>query len=121
MPIFGEHTQYINFHNTTDLPLNICAWVKNSNTLQSARIGPFEKLILHSSVGEWHIDSMFSNEDDRSAWKNAGLEKYLNVGKFRSDPCASGNYSWMEYYEPFDCIYTETSDKVKGLITFVKH
>jgi hypothetical protein len=120
MSLFGEPTKHIYFNNTTDLPLQICRWITGSNTLKSTRIGPHEKHLLHSSVGEWHIDSMFSEDADCEIWKNAGLEKYGIIGKFRSDPCIQGNYSWMEYYEPFHCIYSETESEVKGLITFIK-
>ena len=45
--------------------------------------------------------------DDRKIWKDNGLEKHLIIGKFRSSPCASGNYSWLDYDEPFQCIYTK--------------
>ena len=118
--MFGEPTKYIYFHNDTDLPVQISAWVSGSNTLQVARIGPNEKNILHSSVGEWHLDSMFENKEDRNIWINAGLETHLIIGKFRSDPCAMREYSWMEYNEPFKCIYSETNEQIKGLITFIK-
>jgi len=89
--------------------------------MHSIVIRPQEKKFLHSSVGEWHMDSMFPAGEDRDLWENAGLGNHLIIGKFRSDPCASGNYSWMEYYEPFDCIYSTVNDdeKAKGLITFV--
>ena len=32
---------------------------KSSNKLQSEVIGPRENAILHSCVGEWHMDTMF--------------------------------------------------------------
>lgn len=118
MSIFGEPNKYIYFKNNTDLPVQVGSWVDGSNTMQFVYVGAGENWMIHSSVGEWHIDSMV---EDRSAWTKAGLEKHLIVGKFRSDPCMSGNYSWMEYYEPFDCIYSETtSENVKGLITFTR-
>jgi len=122
MPSFREPTQCIHFHNNTDLPVNISAWQKNSNIMHSIVVRPQEKKILHSSVGEWHMDSMFNDDSECDVWKTAGLGKHLIIGKFRSDPCASGNYSWMEYYEPFECVYSEidSEENVKGLITFVK-
>ena len=94
---------------------------KSSNKLQSEVIGPRENAILHSCVGEWHMDTMFENRD---AWIEGGLGHMLIIGKFRSDPCAMGEYSWMEYREPFDCIYEKYSEEqianVKGCIRFVK-
>jgi hypothetical protein len=120
MSILGEPIKYIWFHNDTDLPILISAWSDGSNILQQTRISPQEKRIVHSSVGEWHMDSMFEAGYDREAWATAGLENHLVIGKFRSSPCASGNYSWMEYYEPFDCIYTKTDNSL-DLVTFIKN
>lgn len=114
-------SEYIYFKNETDFPINISAWIKSSNKLQSEVIEPRENAILHSCVGEWHMDTMFENRD---AWIEAGLGHMLIIGKFRSDPCAMGEYSWMEYREPFDCIYEKYSEEqienVKGCIRFVK-
>jgi hypothetical protein len=107
--MFGQTIKYIYFHNNTDLPLMISSWVDGSNTLKYAKINSGQKVIVHSSVGEWHLDSMFDDVfyDDRKIWKDNGLEKHLIIGKFRSSPCASGNYSWLDYDEPFQCIYTK--------------
>jgi len=117
----SEPIKYIYFENKTNLPVQIESWVDGSNTMKTIRVGPGEKWMVHSSVGEWHIDSMFYEDPDREAWTKAGLEKHTIVGKFRSQPCASGNYSWMEYDEPFDCNYTEiANESVNGLIQFIK-
>lgn len=117
--MYQESPMYIRFHNATLFPIMINAWVKHSNVMKCIRVEKGEKLILHSSVGEWHMDSMLDSEEDRKSWTDAGLEKHLIIGKFRSSPCTRGDYSWMEYYEPFDCVYTEeSSDEIPGLITF---
>ena len=117
--LFSESPMYIRFRNDTDLPLSISSWVKGSNTMSSCRVGPRVDVLLHSSVGEWHMDTMFDSDEDRKPWIDAGLEKYLIIGKFRSSPCARGDYSWMEYYEPFECVYAEDkSENVAGLIVF---
>jgi len=122
MPLFGEPTKYINFHNDTDLPVLIDAWVDGSNTLKTIRIGPNETRVIHSSVGEWHMHAMFDDANDDELWKDRGLGKYYPIiGKFRSDPCFSGNYSWMEYRH-FICEYSDYSvvsdPRVKGQIKF---
>jgi len=111
--------KYVHFHNNTDLPVNISSWVDGSNTLQNSIIQPGAKHLIHSSVGEWHIDSMFHvDSEEYKIWKERGLSKHHIIGKFRSRPCASGNYSWLEYDEPFECIYVEVPEnKVPGLIT----
>jgi hypothetical protein len=144
---FSEAPMYIRFRNDTDLPVNINSWVKGSNTLNNCFIQPKTNVLLHSSVGEWHMDSMFTpliisdgtqkgvlqevegqpltiNESKEKSdeywqmWVDAGLEKHLIIGKFRSSPCAWGDYSWMEYDKPFDCVYSYDKDQiVPGLIT----
>jgi len=64
------------------------------------------------------MDSMFYSDDDRKPWIDAGLEKHRIIGKFRSSPCARGDYSWMEYDEPFHCVYRyDENQTVAGLIT----
>jgi len=118
-------TKYINFHNNSDLPIMIDSWVKNS--LRCLRVGPQEKLIIHSSVGEWHVNSMLDKENDYKQWREGGLKWYVNLGKFRSDPCATGNYAWMEWEHIFDCVYSEcdpvldsrSTEPITGLVTFV--
>ena len=116
-----EPIKYIYFHNTTKLPLQICRWITGSDTLKSTRIGPNEKHLLHSSVGEWHMNSMFFNSETRKIWIDNSLDYMILVGKFRSTPCASGNYVWMEYDRtPFNCEYTEIENpenNIKGLMT----
>lgn len=118
--IFKDPPQHIRFHNDSDLPIQVCAWIKDSNIMSSLTVRPGKNVLLHSSVGEWHLDSMFNDDDDCRVWKEKGLGKYLIVGKFRSSPSAMNEYSWMEY-GIFDCVYTEIEDekeKVKGLVTF---
>ena len=101
------------------------SWVNNS--FRSLRVGPGEMCVIYSSVGEWHVNSMLVDEADYKPWREGALKWYVNLGKFRSDPCASGNYSWMEWEDIFDCVYSEcapvldprTKGPVVGLITFV--
>jgi hypothetical protein len=77
-------------------------WTFNSNALQKMQIKTKEKKSIQSCVGEWHIT------------KNNG---YGYIGKFRSNPCASGNYSWM-YTNNYKCEYTEPCENnINGLIT----
>ena len=118
-------TKYVIFHNNTELPVMVDSWIKNS--LKCLRVGPQEKLVIHSSVGEWHVNSMLDDENDYKVWREGGLEWYVNLGKFRSNPCASGNYAWMEWEHIFDCVYSEcdpvldsrSTEPIVGLVTFV--
>jgi hypothetical protein len=117
-------TKYINFHNNSELPIMVDSWVNNS--LRCLRVGPGEKVVIHSSVGEWHVNSMLTDEDYK-LWRDGGLNRYITLGKFRSDPCASGNYSWMEWEHIFDCVYNKcdpvldsrSQEPIAGLVTFV--
>lgn len=126
-----KEIDYIYFHNDTHLPVIVEGWhnkMYGLSTLIGTRVEPRQQLIVHSTVGEWHMNSMFYNKEDQSLWK--GLEKHHIIGKFRSRPCASGNYSWLEYDEPFRCVFTDITEeeldkidesnknKVKGKITF---
>ena len=68
---------------------------------------------------------MLTEHEDRNIWKIQGLGErpYYEIGKFRSDPCESGNYSWLQYpsTEIFEYVYSEINeDGVKGLIIFSK-
>lgn len=113
--------KYIHFHNNTELAVIIDSWIDGSSMLFSQKIEPREKCIVHSSVGEWHIHSMHNTIEDVRAWKNSGLNHMYTIGKFRSEPCYSGNYSWLDYCKPFECFYTklETPENdIMGLITF---
>jgi hypothetical protein len=103
------------------------AWVDGSNKLHTKKINAGEKYLVHSSVGEWHLNSMFFDTKDYNEWteyfgKNSmGYTKYTLVGKFRCKPCYFGNYSWMEYEEPFECVYSkEDPDQngIYGLMTY---
>ena len=125
MSYLFKTTKYINFHNNSELPIMVDSWVNNS--LHCLRVGPGEKLVIHSSVGEWHVNSMLSDDEDYKLWKEGGLTWYTNIGKFRSNPCASGNYSWMEWDHIFDCVYSKcdpvldsrSQEPITGLATFV--
>ena len=119
--------KYMYFHNDTDLPLMIDSWIENSNILYCRRIEAGEKSIVHSSVGEWHLNIMFPNNQDYQLWeeKEPEFTKYNRciLGKFRSLCCAYGEYSWMEYDEPFHCDYSLSEpdeNNISGLIRFYK-
>jgi hypothetical protein len=100
----------------------IDSWVDNSNILQTLKVGAREKVIIHSSVGEWHLHAMINDIEDRKKWETAGIKFYNIIGKFRSQPSANGDYSWLECENIFNCTYSELDEKnnIKGLITFSK-
>jgi hypothetical protein len=119
-----EEIKHIYFHNDTKLPVMIDSWVDGSNILYCRKIEAGEKKIVHSSVGEWHLNIMFPDNNDYSLWKENEPEFHGNLlGKFRSKPCVFGNYSWMEYDEPFYCDFNTIEpdeNNISGLIRFYK-
>jgi len=93
---FGKPKKYIHFHNNTSQPIILESWIEvidglSSFTSKSVNAGL--KLVLYSSVGDWMIS------DDTSCY----------IGKFRSDPVASCNYSWLSDENQYECIYSESN------------
>ena len=116
--------KHITFKNASPLTVIIESFVDDSISSKCIRVGPAETVVVNSCVGEWHLHSML-NREDRKIWDTLDNCRYKNIstiGKFRSNPCASGNYSWIDYDAIFDCLYSENSENViKGLITFSLH
>jgi len=118
---------YVYFHNDSELPVMVDSWITDNNQLYCRKIDAGQKLIIHSSVGEWHLNIMFPDYDDYQLWvqkePNITEKRSSIVGKFRCESCFSGNYSWMEYDEPFHCEYSKVEpdeNKVSGQIRFYK-
>jgi hypothetical protein len=113
--------KYITFKNNSSLPVIVESFVDGSISTKCVKIGPKEIVDIHSSVGEWHLHSMLGSED-RKIWNTLDNGKYKHItiiGKFRSNPCASNNHSWIDHEDMFNCVYSENSENViKGLITF---
>ena len=86
-------TEEINFYNNTDRDVWLETWITEESTLQKFQIKSKEQKKIISCVGEWHL--MAKNGHDY-------------IGKFRSDPCASGNYSWIEKIN-YKCDYTRSN------------
>ena len=115
--------EYVYFYNDTYLPVIVDGWkqtLPGLSSLVSTKVEPLQTILVHSSAGEWHMHSMFLSDEDKVLWK--GFEKYYILGKFWSKPSIMGEYSSMEFVEPFYCTYDEVdfSDEtiIKGRITF---
>lgn len=105
----------INFINESGLPVLVESWLRNklgSSSLQAQCVMPNQTVKLESTTGEWYLNCMFTDDTLRSEWTKQN-HQMLTLGKFRSEPCMSGNYSWMECKE-FNAIYKD------GTIHFVK-
>jgi hypothetical protein len=102
---FINTTKAINFHNNTSQAITLEAWSEAINgiaSFKSTTVLPGEKLVVYSSVGEWNLSSA----------------KEFNIGIFRADPSASGDYSWLEN-DLYKCVYSENIENdIIGLMTF---
>ena len=95
----------IEFFNSTIFPLSIDEW--RGNTILTRYVNPNETCVLFSETGEWYVHKTFYSEYKQANefWKKMGYGNiYPYLGKFRSEPCISGNYSWMDY-DKFDAVY----------------
>lgn len=116
--------KHIIFKNASPFTVIVESFIDDSISSKCVRVSPEETVLVNSCVGEWHLHSMLGRED-RKIWDTLDNCRYKNIstiGKFRSNPCASGNYSWIDYDAIFDCVYSENSENViTGLITFSLH
>ena len=113
-----ELTKYFpKFINKSGLPINIETWQTLSSgieSLHSVLVKPDEEYIMPSTTREWYLQT-YLDTDMCDQWIEIGIKPGYQIGKFRNKPCASGNYSWMDY-DNFDIIY----DKEKNTATFIK-
>ena len=118
---------HIILNNKTDLPFEVSTWKKVMDGLSEFEpeiIGSKqERLLDNSSTGEWHLTLPFGDYFEK--WTEKGLESgymkpnevYYQIGKFRSQPCASGNYSWITGTDIFLCERTIDPETGIGMIT----
>jgi hypothetical protein len=106
------------FINNSGLPINLETWQKKMEGLHSLNevlVKSDEQVIFPSTTGEWYLQNCLYNKEDVAEWIAAKMKPGYRVGKFRDEPCASGNYSWMND-DAFDILY----DKEKNTATFVR-
>ena len=105
---FDKPIKYIHFHNNTSQRIILESWIEvfdGLSSFTSKTVNAGMKLVLHSTVGEWTISD----------------DKFCYIGKFRSEPGASGNYSWLDDQNDYECVYSEINENnIIGLITFSK-
>jgi hypothetical protein len=108
------------FINNSGLPVNLETWqperVPGLETLNAVLVKTGEQFVLPSTTGEWYLQT-YLDKELADEWIVAGFRPGDRIGKFRSKPCASGDYSWMDYdNSPFDIIY----DPKNHTSTFIK-
>jgi len=108
---FGKHglSRMVNVTVNEYQELNCIFLPKN---MDSFTFIPEESLnVLYSITGEWHINSFFTNSEISDKWKKHKLPQTV-IGKFRSSPCMSGNYSWMFIDKYFNMFYDKKNKKI---------
>ena len=105
------------FINNSGLPINLETWqtiLPGLDSLNSVLVKSGEQIVLPSTTGEWYLQT-YLDKEFADEWKANGYRTGDRVGKFRSKPCISGNYSWIDE-DQFDIIY----DKENHTATFIK-
>ena len=105
------------FINNSGLPINLETWQPDGPGLETTKtvlVKSGEKIVLPTSTGEWYLQTILDKEY-ADEWKAAKINPGYQIGKFRSKPCASGDYSWMDD-EHFQIIYEPENHTA----TFVK-
>ena len=97
---------YPTFINNSGLPINVETWQLQApglETIKTVLVKSGEQIVLPSTTGEWYLQTFLNNEFAYE-WEAAGFRTGEEIGKFRSKPCASGDYSWMDN-KTFQIIY----------------
>jgi len=109
------------FINKSGLPINLETWQKEKekekeglHAFNAVLVKPGDKVAFPSATGEWYLQNCLYNED-AAEWIAAKIQSGYRLGKFRTYPCASGNYSWMND-DNFDILYDEETNTA----TFIK-
>lgn len=105
------------FINNSGLPINLETWQPDGPGLETTKtvlVKSGGKIVLPTSTGEWYLQT-FLDKEYADEWEAANINPGYQIGKFRSKPCASGDYSWMDD-EHFQIIY----DDQNHTATFVK-
>lgn len=70
-----------------------------------------QEVTLYSITGEWYINSLFTNQDISTLWKTHNLPQ-TEIAKFRTSPCAMGDYFWMNIENHFNMYYNKIEKKL---------
>ena len=103
------------FVNNTPYPVIVETWMKTGlyglSQLREIIVSEYQEIQLYSLTGEWYITSMFTNNEMANKWKIQNLP-LTHIGKFRSSPCARGDYHWMNIDKYFDMFYDKKTQKI---------
>ena len=87
------------FINETDLPIEVSGLIQvmvGLNKLDSKVVMSNEECTIRSLTGEWYLSTHFNDPKYRVMWARKKIESMNSIGKFRIEPCISGEYSWMD-------------------------
>jgi hypothetical protein len=107
------------FINNSGLPVNLETWQPNEipglQSLNVVLVRPGEQIVFTSTTGEWYLQT-FLNKEFAYEWEAACIITGNQIGKFRNEPCVSGDYVWMDD-KKFDILY----DPNNHIATFIKN
>ncbi len=104
--------QKIIFTNNTDLPVVVSSFkhiMKCLQRLEDVIVRPGQTIEVTSTTCEWFLSCVgFTDDEDYKRWDGYYESSISRIGKFRSEPCAVGDYSWMNT-DTFDAIYKDNT------------
>ena len=103
--------QKIIFTNETDLPVVVSSYkqiMKYLQRMEDVIVRPGQTIEVTSTTCEWFLSCVgFTDEEDYKLW-DCYDGSISRIGKFRSEPCARGDYSWMNT-DKFDAVYKDNT------------
>ena len=97
------------FVNKTNLPILVESLNIVCEGLQELKIvcvESYEEKVVYSITKEWYVTTYFYDQEVIKKWKENNLKIGERIGKFRSVPSYSNEYSWMNV-DLFDIIYDD--------------
>jgi hypothetical protein len=101
----------VSFTNEFDAPVSIETWQNLTPGISEMRyfiVKCGETVMLNSSTGEWYIENYVSDKTMKQQWRQLGYSLGQRFGKFRNEPCARGDYSWV-FHKDFELVYNNSS------------
>lgn len=89
----------VTFVNESDLPVMVEGWKEimvGLNQIHTVLVLPGEESTVSCITGEWFVTTFFNESRYHNQWAIKKLQNLREIGKFRINPCAYGDYSWMD-------------------------
>jgi len=95
-------------NNCKTLPIVVSSWIDKMPGLSECvdvTVPPNTEIEVESSIGEWIIGSLLTGKENCDVWRSHKLGFNARMAKFRTTPCAIGNYTWNFEDYNFDLTY----------------